>query len=522
MNPCDRFATSVHQLENLLSNWSTYIEDFSLKDIQNNDNHLYLKQENDYLKEKLTSLQRSLDFQKEEFESLLDYSEKLERLLPKKVLPNLSSDSIPMESIQNAHRPLLLQHKDMIKSWKEELKVLRNNFATSVESMYVYLFHQLGGLVETFHCHQIQWMKHRQENRRLHRYIQEWKGNIRVVARIRPSLLGKDCTPLLDFIGDDMITCRPFNSNPLSFTFDQVFPPHLPQDSLYEELQPIIASIWDGFHSCIMAYGPTGSGKTFTVFGPDGKSGVVQLAIRTLFDLVLENNELNLVPTISMLEIYNETVRDLLSEDPLANLEVHEDTTTGDVFAKGAVEMEMSHYSDALRIIQSGLDFRTTSATLLNISSSRSHLLCILKLRGDHGNTGSLYIADLAGSERVTHSHTQSERLDETKHINRSLSSLADVFSALRNQQPHIPYRNSRLTFLLRPALSKTGKAMLIVHVSPEEEELSETIQTLRLGQRARDIELRPSKGQDSSNILLRRQISLLRQQLADERNKSK
>jgi kinesin family protein C1 len=91
--------------------------------------------------------------------------------------------------------------------------------------------------------------------------------------------------------------------------------------------------------------------------------------------------------------------------------------------------------------------------------------LCILKIRGGNEHIGSLYIADLAGSERVTHSHVQGERLDETKHINRSLSCLADVFSALRNQQAHIPYRNSRLTFLLRPALSKAGKAMLIVHV---------------------------------------------------------
>jgi kinesin family protein C2/C3 len=261
-----------------------------------------------------------------------------------------------------------------------------------------------------------------------------------------------------------MITChQPLDSTAMSFTFDQIFPPHLPQDFLYEELQPIVSSIFDGFHSCIVAYGPTGSGKTFTVFGPDGKSGVVEFAIRMLF--AVTHNDPSLVATISMLEIYNETVRDLLSEDPMASLEVREDTTTGDVFAKGAVEMEMASYSDALRIIQSGLDFRSTSATLLNISSSRSHLLCILKIRGGNEHIGSLYIADLAGSERVTHSHVQGERLDETKHINRSLSCLADVFSALRNQQAHIPYRNSRLTFLLRPALSKAGKAMLIVHV---------------------------------------------------------
>lgn len=262
-----------------------------------------------------------------------------------------------------------------------------------------------------------------------------------------------------------MITCQPMDSNPLSFTFDQVFPPHLPQEFLYEELEPIIASIIDGFHACVVAYGPTGSGKTYTVFGPDGTSGVMELAIRTLLALMEEHKEMSLVPTISMLEIYNETVRDLLSEDPLASLEVREDTTTGNVFAQGAVEMEFTSCSDALRIIQSGLDFRSTSATLLNISSSRSHLLCILQLRGGDENMGCLYVADLAGSERVTHSHVQGERLDETKHINRSLSCLADVFSALRNKQAHVPYRNSRLTFLLRPALSKTGKAMLIVHV---------------------------------------------------------
>ncbi|EME29382.1 kinesin family member [Galdieria sulphuraria] len=466
VSSCDGFATSVHQLENFLSDWTRYIEELSLKDGPNSDNQLCLKQENDSLKEKLASLQRSLDFQKEEFASLLDYSEKLERLVEQKgaVLPNLSSCSVPMESIPSAHRPLL-QHKGMLQSWKEELKALRNDFATSLQNMHVYLYHQLCSLTDTFHVQHREWTKCRQENCRLRRYIQEWKGNLRVVARIRPSLTGKDCTPLLGFVGDDMITCQPFHSNPLSFTFDQIFPPHLPQDFLYEELQPIVGSILDGFHSCIMAYGPTGSGKTFTVFGSDGKSGVVELAIRTIFTQIQENNNLALVPTISMLEIYNETVRDLLSDDPLASLDVREDTVTGDVFAKGAIEMEMNHYSDALRIVQSGLDFRSTSETLLNISSSRSHLLCVLKLRGGPENTGTLYIADLAGSERVTHSHVQGERLDETKHINRSLSCLADVFSALRSQQAHIPYRNSRLTFLLRPALSKSGKAMLIIHV---------------------------------------------------------
>eukprot|EP00871_Galdieria_phlegrea_P001324 jgi/Galph1/2192/GphlegSOOS_G854.1 len=523
--------STIKGLEKFLDGWKQYVYQLQVevntqpketipKDV------IYLQQEINYLKETNASLEKSLQCHEEEFSQLSEYTCQLEQLCYSQENKNLNAKVNPMPSEQmTAIFRNLRQQKRIVEINKQKLAALREHYTKSLQDIHSYLFQQLCQLLEYFSSNDLEEL--RKENRYLRRCIQEWKGNLRVVVRVRPLLYDVQQS-VLSFIGDDMITCQGSESQRLMFTFDQVFSPHASSEDLLQEVQTMIASMFDGFHACILAYGPTGSGKTYTVFGPDGKSGVMELAIRELFSWIERENDMDIVPTLNMLEIYNENVRDLLSQDPLVNLELREDSNSGEIFAQGATEVELTNYYDALTMIQSGLELRSTSATMLNISSSRSHLICILRLlmKESNRNLGILYITDLAGCERVGRSQVQNERLDETKHINRSLSCLVDVFAALRTQQTHVPYRNSRLTFLLRPALSKYGKAMMVVHVSPEKTELQETIQTLRLGQRARGIELRPTTSQgnntnDSCNMFLRRQVSLLRRQLEEEKRKN-
>lgn len=140
--------------------------------------------------ERLASLQRSLDFQKEELDSISDYNEKLEQLVRQKdALLTDSSRDVPMERMHNVHS-LLLYHKNNLQLWRQDIEALRNCFTTSLQNVHKYLFHQLYALVESFNGQHVQCLRQSQENRRLRRYIQEWKGNIRVVARVSVAGLG--------------------------------------------------------------------------------------------------------------------------------------------------------------------------------------------------------------------------------------------------------------------------------------------------------------------------------------------
>jgi len=186
MYSVDSLSGSLHQLETFLSEWTKYIEDFSLVNNSSSANQLCLKEENDHLKDKLACLQRSIDFQKEQYASLLDYNAKLEQLVEQKeaTCSDPSCKRVSTETLDNAFSMLLGRQKELIKLWREDIQVLRSNFAASLQKIHIYLFHQLGILVETFQDQQAQWMKCSRENRQLRRYIQEWKGNLRVVARV--------------------------------------------------------------------------------------------------------------------------------------------------------------------------------------------------------------------------------------------------------------------------------------------------------------------------------------------------
>ncbi|RUS70443.1 hypothetical protein EGW08_021792, partial [Elysia chlorotica] len=228
------------------------------------------------------------------------------------------------------------------------------------------------------------------------------------------------------------------------FQLEKVFSDKASQSEVFGEVSPLIQSVLDGRNVCIFAYGQTGSGKTHTMEGSFKDPGVNQRALRQLFDETNDRTNKYKI-NASMLEIYNETIRDLLSSDPSDKLEVKL-KPDGGVYVPGLVSVPVQSLEDIHRISKVAKDNRMVASTKMNERSSRSHLVLSVDVEETNLTTGSitkgrLNLVDLAGSERVSKSHVEGARLKEAQNINKSLSSLGDVINALKNRHPHVPYR---------------------------------------------------------------------------------
>ncbi|XP_040265915.1 kinesin-like protein KIFC3 [Bufo bufo] len=335
-----------------------------------------------------------------------------------------------------------------------------------------------------------------------HNQLVRLRGNIRVLARVRPITsedgIGAGAQNVITFDQDNNGILHVKQKGKMqTFELDKVFPPSTTQDEVFEEVSPLITSCLDGYNICILAYGQTGSGKTYSMEGTVDNPGINQRALRLLLSEVSERSsswEHHL--SVSMAEIYNETLRDLLGSDYHSSLDIKmAPGGAGELYVPGLTQRSVRNMSDINKVLELGWKQRATECTNLNAHSSRSHALLILTAKGHETSTGicttgKLYLVDLAGSERVSRSGAAGERLREAQCINRSLSALGDVFSALRSQQAHVPYRNSKLTYLLQEALSRDGKALLLLQVSPVEQNVNESLCSLRFGDRVRSVEL--------------------------------
>ena len=377
--------------------------------------------------------------------------------------------------------------------------------------------------------------------RTLHNSLQELKGNVRVVARVRPSVDGKKNTSVTT--EGSAVVVNPGSrvgvdgslraTKPQYFTFDRVFGPDAHQAEVFKEIEELVQSSIDGYHVCILAAGATGAGKSHTMYA----DGVVQRAATTLAAAVraLETQGWQHTLDASCVEVYEEKIYDLLprnyrqgsSSGPALELR-DRDASSGDnlgdedlfTVAAAAAAAERQHGSGPVvegvarwrldpadpneisRLVERAALARRTRATAVHDRSSRSHSVFTLRVRGHHaaGRTatvGSLVLVDLAGSERIAQSGAAAKDADPSQFreacaINKSLSCLVDVFASLertgtdsvsrktKQQQLHVPYRNSKLTHLLQNALSSNGKALLIAAVSPELALLPQTVCTLR------------------------------------------
>ncbi|XP_064414517.1 kinesin-like protein KIFC3 [Latimeria chalumnae] len=340
--------------------------------------------------------------------------------------------------------------------------------------------------------------------KKLHNELVKLKGNIRVLCRVRPIKLedgdGPDaCSVVSVDPQDDCILHMSYRGKATMFEMDKVFPPQASQEEVFQEVQSLITSCIDGFNVCIFAYGQTGSGKTYTMQGPPENPGINQRALCLLFSEVAgKAPDWDYTIKVSMVEIYNEALRDLLGKDLQEKLEIKlSPDGSGQLYVPGLTEFTVTNVKDINRVFDFGHTNRATECTNLNERSSRSHALLIISVHGVNSSTGiktcgKLNLVDLAGSERVSRSGAEGSRLRETQCINKSLSALGDVIYALRSKHGHVPFRNSKLTYLLQDSLNGDSKTLMMVQASPMEKNVNETVCSLKFAQRVRSVELGP------------------------------
>ncbi|ANM59866.1 P-loop nucleoside triphosphate hydrolases superfamily protein with CH (Calponin Homology) domain-containing protein [Arabidopsis thaliana] len=373
-----------------------------------------------------------------------------------------------------------------------------------------------------------------EENRRLYNEVQELKGNIRVYCRIRPFLPGQNSRQTtIEYIGEtgELVVANPFKQGKDThrlFKFNKVFDQAATQEEVFLDTRPLIRSILDGYNVCIFAYGQTGSGKTYTMSGPSITSkedwGVNYRALNDLFLLTQSRqNTVMYEVGVQMVEIYNEQVRDILSDGGSSRRLGIWNTALPNGLAVPDASMHcVRSTEDVLELMNIGLMNRTVGATALNERSSRSHCVLSVHVRGVDVETdsilrGSLHLVDLAGSERVDRSEATGERLKEAQHINKSLSALGDVIFALAHKNPHVPYRNSKLTQVLQSSLGGQAKTLMFVQVNPDGDSYAETVSTLKFAERVSGVELGAAKsskeGRDVRQLM--EQVSNLKDVIA-------
>ncbi|XP_413996.6 kinesin-like protein KIFC3 isoform X1 [Gallus gallus] len=349
--------------------------------------------------------------------------------------------------------------------------------------------------------------KYRRElqlRKKCHNELVRLKGNIRVFGRVRPITKedgeGPEAVSAVTFDADDDAVLHLLHKGKqVSFELDKVFPPQASQEEVFQEVQALVTSCIDGYNVCIFAYGQTGAGKTYTMEGTSANPGINQRALQLLFSEVRSKAaDWDYAISVSVAEIYNEALRDLLGKEPQEKLEIKLcPDGSGQLYVPGLTEFSVQSVEDINKVFEFGHVNRVTECTNLNEHSSRSHALLIVTVRGlDRSTglrtTGKLNLVDLAGSERVGRSGAEGSRLREAQYINRSLSALGDVIYALRSRQGHVPFRNSKLTYLLQDSLSGDSKTLMMVQVSPAEKNSSETLCSLKFAERVRSVELGP------------------------------
>ena len=353
--------------------------------------------------------------------------------------------------------------------------------------------------------------------RKIHNRYMYLRGNMRIMCRLRPFLpneiKAKKSQMETILINNDTILINEGNKIPKMFEFDYVFDEHSKQEDIYEEVSLLIQSMLLGNNICIMSYGQTCTGKTYTIQGKSNNKGITSRAVKELFEIIdnmirknnnLQKNKNKLengysptqggMPyfikskfTMTIIEIYNEQIFNLL-EESTPKLTIYEDSQ-GNLIIPDLTPINISNFEEANKLFILSEKFRHTSSTEFNERSSRSH--CIfsfnIKLTDNENNIirSTMHIIDLAGSERITKSQKNNEKLKkESLSINLSLHSLSNVLYSLANKSNHIPYRDSKLTHYLKESLNDNYNIILLLHISPNVKDLSETISTLQFGER--------------------------------------
>ncbi|CAH8353662.1 unnamed protein product [Eruca vesicaria subsp. sativa] len=328
------------------------------------------------------------------------------------------------------------------------------------------------------------------EKKKLFNDLLTAKGNIKVFCRARP-LFEDEGPSIIEFPGDCTICVNTSDdtiSNPKKdFEFDRVYGPHVGQAALFNDVQPFVQSALDGSNVSIFAYGETNAGKTYTMEGLSHDRGLYARCFEELFDLA--NSDATSTSrfsfSVSVFEIYNEQIRDLLWETesnlPKINMGSHE----------SIVELEQEKAENPLeflRVLKYAFQNRGDDKSKFNVT----HLIVTIHIYYSNTITGEnmyskLSLVDLAGSEGLTVDNDGGEHVTDLLHVMSSLSALGDVLSSLTSENDSIPYENSILTRILADSLGGSSKTLMIVNICPSAENLSETISCLNYAARARN-----------------------------------
>jgi hypothetical protein len=348
-----------------------------------------------------------------------------------------------------------------------------------------------------------------------------------------------------------------------SFTFDRSFWSHDPRDPHYATQEDIYDSLgeefldhnFEGYHTCIFAYGQTGSGKSYTMMGTPEQPGLIPRTCEDLFERIAaaqeETPNISYNVRVSYFEVYNEHVRDLLvpvvPNQPPYYLKIRESPTEGP-YVKDLTEVPVRSLSEILRYMRIGDSNRTTASTKMNDTSSRSHAVFTIMLKQIHHDletdetterSSRIRLVDLAGSERAKATEATGQRLREGSNINKSLTTLGRVISALADPKQQrsrggssssvIPYRDSILTWLLKDSLGGNSKTAMIACIAPSDYE--ETLSTLRYADQAKRIRTRAVVNQvdavsaaqrDAQIAAMQAEIRALQLVVSDSRRREK
>ncbi|XP_060265107.1 kinesin-like protein KIF27 isoform X4 [Ovis aries] len=302
------------------------------------------------------------------------------------------------------------------------------------------------------------------------------------------------------------------------FTFDFVFGKNSTQDEVYNTcIKPLVLSLIEGYNATVFAYGQTGSGKTYTIGGGhvasvvEGQKGIIPRAIQEIFQNISGKPSIDFNIKVSYIEVYKEDLRDLLElETSVKDLHIREDEK-GNTVIVGAKECQVESADEVMSLLEMGNAARHTGTTQMNEHSSRSHAIFTISLcqvdknrkAAEDGSWHShrhivskFHFVDLAGSERVTKTGNTGERFKESIQINSGLLALGNVISALgdpRKKSSHIPYRDAKITRLLKDSLGGSAKTVMITCVSPSSSDFDESLNSLKYANRARNIRNKPT-----------------------------
>eukprot|EP00164_Ancoracysta_twista_P001449 GFYU01001889.1.p1 GENE.GFYU01001889.1~~GFYU01001889.1.p1 ORF type:complete len:697 (-),score=145.93 GFYU01001889.1:152-2242(-) len=334
--------------------------------------------------------------------------------------------------------------------------------------------------------------------------------NVLVVGRVRPlNAYEREHTgdeTCVTVAGKEKISIDVNSENSKTFTFNRVFHEHSLQEEVYSYCaEPVVEDVLRGYNAAILAYGQTGAGKTHTMMGPTevdddagelmnpAERGIMPRILETIFDRKQKaGSQLKYEFSCSYIEVYKEQLNDLLSKAK-KNIKIRENKTQG-MYITDATEVHVRSIEEVMHVFRVGARNRKIAGTKMNDRSTRGHSIFILHVKSLdplEGKTrrGQLYLVDLAGSEKVAKTGATGDHLDEGKKINFSLHCLGNVIDALTdNKRKHVPYRDSKLTRLLKNSFGGNSRTVLIVNVSPSPWNATETLSSLKFGARSQRI----------------------------------